>query len=152
MAETVDQKRHDALANRDAAKYFRYCNELGVEPEAPELYEVGQVEYEQIRPARSEESGLVRTVNASPKTQGKTTSPRRNKFDYVKFREAVESNGYYNASNPFVNIDSKRELLKRFGVKRLYVAPKETVPIEKAKDTRVGRVFKDYYERSLRIA
>ncbi|GEM_PF-6718642 len=151
MTETIDQQRHEALANRNALTYFRLCNELGVEAEAPELYEVGQVEYEQIRPARSEESGLVRKVNVSSKTQGKTTSPRRRKFDYVGFREAVEKAGFYQALNPFVNLGPKGALLKEFGVDTVRRAGR-TIPIEEAEGTILGAVFQDRYERSLRIA
>ena len=44
--EEIEGRKNEALISRDPIGYFNACNELGVEPEAKDLYELGQVETE----------------------------------------------------------------------------------------------------------
>ena len=41
--QELDNKRIESINNRDAVSYFNVCNEAGIEPEFPELYELGEM-------------------------------------------------------------------------------------------------------------
>lgn len=40
----IDAQRKDALESRDALKYYNLCQEMGVQPEAEDLFEQGFLE------------------------------------------------------------------------------------------------------------
>ena len=44
LFKNLDKKRVNALAGRDALSYFRLCDEMGVEPEDNQLYNIGSME------------------------------------------------------------------------------------------------------------
>ena len=76
-------------------------------------------------------------------------------------RRIENTSGYpFNFSNlplfsPFANTERKRALLTRFGVQGLWAGVNERIPLngnedERAKPTRVGGAFKNYYETALK--
>jgi len=42
--EEIEKRKNNALMFRNPVEYFKACNELGIEPEIKDLYELGQVE------------------------------------------------------------------------------------------------------------
>lgn len=62
--KNLDKMRVDALASRDALKYFRLCGEMGVEPEDKHLYDIGLME--DSNNSRKQNTGLERKTQEGP--------------------------------------------------------------------------------------
>ena len=62
----LEERRKKALESRNAMIYFKLCNELGVEPEAEDLFELGTAEHD-LDSERLTEQGfknLLRMIDA----------------------------------------------------------------------------------------
>lgn len=62
--KNLDKIRVDALASRNALKYFKLCDEMGVEPEDRHLYDIGFME--DSNTPRRQNTGLERKAQDGP--------------------------------------------------------------------------------------
>lgn len=60
----LDEKRVNALGSRNALKYYKLCDEMGVDPEDKQLYEFGMME--DSKSSRSQARGLERKAQEGP--------------------------------------------------------------------------------------
>ena len=135
------QERIDALSNRNALKYFRLCDQLGISPEARDLYELGQAEAER-------KEGLEAVVLKHKYVPVKSQKPRifrsgKTPFDYSGFLTAIYDTGSE------LNIEEERALLKKYGRKNVRFKDKID-SIEKAGETRVHEIFVEYKARAIK--
>ncbi|MDP1729348.1 MAG: hypothetical protein Q8L27_04050 [archaeon] len=133
--QKLEAQRVEALNSRDASKYSKLCDLLGVEPELPEL----------VERARADE------VYASRKPVKKSSKPRKNAANpikYAAFLMAAETCDYDNFS---ADSDDKREILKghfpmRYDKQRMfsYTDHKLGVVFKKIIDSALDVVRRDY--------
>src|SRR3989338_10474895 len=107
----LEKERISAFENRDAVRYFELCNELGIKPEAEELYEVGQLEIK------------LRDDNFLKKECPQKKISRKRKFSKTTYKTFIDevNKERINYNNIFTHTEHKIKLLKKyFGYSNLY--------------------------------
>ena len=129
MYEEIDRKRRDALAGGNAVIYFRYCNELGVEPENAELYEAGE---RKIRRDERLEKGLEKIAEVHP---------------YDDFlREAQRGN--LDVDNFVSRSNEKAEILKKYFAR---FQDKGKQSIDNYEPSQIGYIFRRIFDEAMRV-
>ncbi len=104
----LEEERITALQKADVVAYARLCDEMGIDPELPEFYELGQME---ISRAEKRLSELECMASAPGNSDGKKARKRHvNPLTYLKFY----SNGIKLGTNIGKNDKEKRNLLLQY--------------------------------------
>lgn len=122
-----NKKIEAAVANLDSIEYFLACNDAGISPELPDLYEEGARFF------------LYEKLLKNP--------------EYIKCKEFVKysKTQKLNLENVFEQTDAKSKLLKDIlGLKRLKITSKLSLPLSECKRERIGSIFRDYYNRAVK--
>jgi len=137
LTRIVKQKQL-ALQNQNPVLFYQACETGGFSGEEDIiLYETGQ----KFILSNNEEAKLK-----APLSRRKTN--RKIKFNYEFFGQEVRA-GNYDPNNIFSHIEAKKQLLKKYGIRKLITGTKEKALIEDAKPARVGRVFQERFSRYL---
>ena len=124
----MERKRISALESYDAVKYFELCNELGIKPEAKDLYEIGAAE--NIFQEKSREKFKKNKFKKYEEFLGEVNFCRLNPYDI------------FSATNVKMrilkNVMNYKNLWTKYG----------KIPINECSDAMVGSVFKRVYEIS----
>ena len=125
----MERERISALESRDSVKYFELCNELGIKPEAEELYEFGEAE-----------KNFQKKLGEEFKKRWPTK--------YEKFLHEVSSSGL-DPYDIFSLTDVKKRILRNVMNYRNLWGKNGKVPLNKCSDARIGSAFKRVYETAL---
>ena len=124
--EEIEKRKNNALMFRNPVEYFKACNELGIEPEIKDLYELGQVEI------GFKLSNLEKSVKQKIKIKRKRSTPDNT---YKKF--------YQDSSRLSLNIgetlDKKRELLIKYFPRRF--GDEGRTPVYNMNCFSIGKLF-----------
>jgi len=132
------KERREALGSLERLDDFDYG--LGLEPLSPEETEIAQ-----------RKSNLDRLSLRETKTGYKKSKESKNKEKYGGFVKATVNQGI-NVENVFKDIQAKkRNLIEYLEYSTLKGLDGERIPLNNAKDSRIGKAYLDHYNRARRI-
>ncbi|MBI4453391.1 hypothetical protein HY636_01995 [Candidatus Woesearchaeota archaeon] len=137
----LEQQRIKALEDRNAIRYVRLCDELGINEEdieAPDLYQQGLVDVvheEELSAKLERQLSALETQLSSLKKSG---SKRKKAIDFLK---AVDDYGVNVYGSFAADADSKRELLLEHFPGRFGAGKKQD--LDRYEDTQVGAMFRN---------
>lgn len=132
--DTTAGARQNALASRDAVKYYVLCNQAGIEPEDRELYERGAFE-------QGKEDKLA-------KRRAKLKYPERYD-DLLEYHNSKKVNTEQPTSDDITKM--RRGLRNVMGYTKLKIGGGERVSIGDAKPQRIIEVYRDCIIRAKSI-
>ena len=130
--QELEKMRKNALGERDNLRYFNLCDELGVEAEAKDLYDQGQLEFD--LETRREKNLEKLVFNLSKKTKKKRKRSVPNKRYGLFYSEASDL-----SCNIGSQSDDKRELMIKYFPRRF--GDKGTTPVCKLDYLQIGSLF-----------
>ena len=131
------QKRQEALTNRDAVRYYNLCNQAGIKPEVPDLYEQGAFEQEKLD-----------GNNRITKRRARLKYPERYD-DLLDYHNSNKVNIEQPTSDDITKM--RRGLINIMGYIKLKIAKREKVLIGDAKPSRIIEVYRDCIIRAKSI-
>ncbi len=156
----IDLMRKQALNRRDALNYFNLCNEGGFEPEAKDLYELGELEHylESSNLGKSNNSESTdKSSNKKPESKKpirQRKSGRKRRVSTVVYRRFVDDANAMrlNPNEILKNIPEKMRILKKdLGYQKLYIGKGKKISIDSCENGRIGRVFQNTYNHACKI-
>jgi len=127
----LDEERRNALASGNSLRYYLLCNELGVEPEARDLYEMGEAS---AFFARKNQAEFERSV--------------RNEV-YLDFLNDAKKAGI-NLRELGEGAGTKARLLRRYFPRRF--GDEGSQPLRDYPPEKIGKIFKRIFAYAEKVA
>jgi len=144
----IQKEIFNALASRDALRYFDACNAIGRKPvEDKELYDVGKLEAERNQ-NRPNLENIARNSVPSASAPEKTTKPRKRYVSDEWSKKFLDEAGHYYRTGFGDYADKKKQILMKY-FPRFRAGGKQD--LGKYDRTGVGSIFRhlcaSYYAR-----
>lgn len=145
----LEKKRADALARGVASTYSSLCDELGVEPEDPLLYEHGAADIDYV------EDKLLRLDEEEEGFYGERDALLERFSEYFEkgIFYFIEEGEKLSRGNVSADVDNKRRLLDCYFSRRFGLCGSQSITRREYIPAQIGTIFKkvfDYYAGEIR--